>query len=160
MIKREIRIPVFAIVLLSLGGWLLHARIHTVSFDPANPSNPAFLVPFIAGLLSIIAAPLMMNFKETFVVGYLINGITVIIGTLTMATMSLSALPSPLTIPSIFLKTLLPDIFLLFPKLFLGQMVLIHYYPNGMGRMFTSWWWTKHFIYLGVVFTLGHFIWR
>ena len=66
MIKREIRLPVCAIVLLSLGGWLLHARIHTVSFDPANPSNPAFVVPFIAGLLSIIAAPLMMNFKETF----------------------------------------------------------------------------------------------
>jgi hypothetical protein len=160
MLKRDIWLPVLAIILLSLGGWLLHVRIHPVSFDPAKPANPAFFVPFVAGILSIVAVPVLLNFRSTFVVGYLINGISVIIGTLAMGRLSLTRLPSPLTFQGVFTGTLLADIFLLFPKLFLGQMVLHHYHPNGMGRLFTASWWTRHFIYLGVIFTLGAILWR
>ena len=160
MFKKEIRGAILAIMLISLGGWLLHARIHAVSFDPGNPANPAFFVPFVFGILNIIVAPFMLNFKKTVIVGYLLNGMGVVIGTLTMAAMSLSHPPSPLTFPAIFLGTMLPSIITLFPKLFLGQMVLLHFYPHGLGRMFTPLWWTKHFFYLGIVFTLGHFIWR
>ncbi|MDD4858294.1 MAG: hypothetical protein PHD74_09355 [Candidatus Krumholzibacteria bacterium] len=160
MIRKEIRLPVLAIVLLSFGGWLLHVRIHPVSFDPASPSNPAFFVPFIVGLLGIVAVPLLLNFRSTFVVGYLMNGIGVIIGTLAMTAFSVDKLPSPLTPQGILTGTLLADILILFPKLFLGQVVLLHYYPNGMGRMFTAFWWTRHFVYLGVVFALGAILWR
>lgn len=158
--KKEIEKPILALVFLSIGGWLLHTRVHAVSFDAANPSNPAFLVPFIVGLLNIVATPILLGYRKTVVVGYLTNGIGVIIGTLTMATLSLYHRPTPLTVSSIFLKTMLGDILLLFPKLFIGQMVLLHYFPHGMGRMFTAWWWTRHFVYLGIIFTLGHFIWR
>jgi hypothetical protein len=160
MFKKEIRGVILALVFISLGGWLLHDRIHAVSFNPKNPTNPAFFVPFVFGILNIIVAPFMLNFKKTVIVGYLLNGMGVVIGTLTMAAMSLSHPPSPLTFPGIFLNTMLPDIFILFPKLFLGQMVLLHFHPQGLGRMFTTLWWTKHFFYLGIVFTLGHFIWR
>jgi hypothetical protein len=160
MIKKELRLPICALVLLSLGGWLLHARAHSVSFDPSNPSNPAFVVPFLVGLLSIIAAPILLNFKGTFVVGYLINGMSVVIGTITMAAFSLAKLPSPLTAQNILTGTMLWSILLLFPKLLLGQMILLHYHPNGMGRLFTGSWWLRHFIYLSAIFTLGHILWR
>ena len=160
MIRKELRLPILALFLLSLGGWLLHVRAHPVSFDPANPSNPAFLLPYVAGLLGIVAGPLLLNYRSTFVVGYLLNGMSVVIGAITMASLSLAHLPSPLTPQGMLFGTMLSSILLLAPKLPLGQIILYHYHPNGMGRLFTTFWWTKHFIYLSVVFTLGHFLWR
>jgi len=59
-------------------------RAHPVSFDPASPSNPAFFVPSVAGLLGIVAAPLLPNYRRTFIVGYLLNGMSVAIGATTM----------------------------------------------------------------------------
>ena len=157
MIKKELRLPIFSIILLSFSGWLTHSRWH---FDPTNPSNPLFLVPYLSGLLSIILVPILLNYRNTFVVGYLINGVTAVVGTIGMATLSLTKLPSPLTFTSIFTGTMLTSILLLLPKLLLGQMVLLHYHPHGMGRLFNAFWWTRHFVYLSVVFALGHFIWR
>jgi len=157
VIKKEIRLPVYAIVILSFGGWLLHLRIHPVSFDPADPK--AF-VPYIAGIVAIAVVPFLLNSARTFVAGYLINGMSVVIGTVGMASLSIAKLPSPLTFHTILTGTMLGDILLLFPKLFLGQMVMAHYHPNGMGRLFTPFYWTRHFIYLGAIFALGHFIWR
>jgi hypothetical protein len=156
----ELRLPIGAIFLLSLGGWLLHTRAHPVSFDPANPSNPAFFVPFVGGILGIVAVPLLLNYRRTFVVGYLLNGMSVVIGAITMAALSLGDLPAPLTLREILFGTMLWSILLLLPKVFLGQIVLLHYHPNGMGRLFTPFWWTKHFIYLSAIFTLGHYLWR
>jgi|WetSurMetagenome_2_1015567.scaffolds.fasta_scaffold24578_2 hypothetical protein len=160
MIRKELRLPICAIFLLSLSGWLFHLRVHPVSFDPANPSNPAFFVPFVAGILSIVATPLLLNYRRTFVVGYLLNGMSVIVGTIAMALLSLSHLPSPLTPQGILLGTMLGSILLLLAKLPVGQIVLYHYHPNGMGRLFTPFWWTRHFIYLSATFTLGHYLWR
>jgi len=157
VIKKEIQLPVYAIVFLSLGGWLLHQRIYPVSFDPADPK--AF-VPYITGIVSIVAVPFLLNSARTFVAGYLINGMSVVIGTVAMASLSIAKPPSTLTLHAVLTETKLPDIFLLFPKLFLGQIVMAHYHPHGMGRLFTPLYWTKHFFYLGVIFALGHFIWR
>ena len=152
--------PIAGIVLLSLGGWLLHLRAHPVSFDPADPSNPALLVPFVAGILSVVAAPALLAVRSTFVVGYLWNGMSVVVGTITMAALSVSSPPSTLTAGGILLGTMLPSILLLLPKLFLGQIVLREYHPNGMGRLFTAGWWARHFVYLGAVFSIGRLIWR
>jgi len=160
MIKKELRLPILGIFLLSLGGWLLHLRAHPVSFDAAEPSNPAFLVPYIAGILGIAAVPPLLNYRRTFVVGYLLSGMSVVIGTITMASLTFARLPSPLTIQGILLGTMLSSILLLFPKLLFGQIVLFQYHPKGMGRLFTPFWWFKHFIYLGAIFTLGHYLWR
>jgi hypothetical protein len=160
MIKKELRLPILAIFVLSLAGWLIHMRSHPVSFDPANRSNPAFLVPWIAGLLSIVAVPLLLNYARTFVVGYLLNGMGVVIGSITMFMWTLAKPPSPLTLRSLLLGTMLSSILLLMPKLFIGQIVLHHYHPNGMGRLFTPFWWVRHFIYLSAIFTIWHFVWR
>ena len=158
--KKEIRKEICALVFLSLGGWLLHLRLHPIQVTADNPQNPANLVPFIFGLTNIIATPVLLNFHRTFVIGYLLNGIAVAFGSIIMGHVSLSALPYPLTLSSLFLGTTLPSILMLFSKLFIGQRILLHYHPHGMGRMFTASWWLRHFCYLTGVYAIGHFLWR
>jgi hypothetical protein len=152
--KKEIRKPILALLFLSVGGWMLHFRIHPITQDPSN------FVPFVLGLIDILITPQLFNYKKTVILAYLINGIGVIIGAITMATFSLSALPDPLTFTSIIFKTTLAHILILFSKLFIGQMILSHFYPNGLGRLFTTSWWLRHFCYLSIMFSLGHFLWR
>jgi hypothetical protein len=152
--KSEISNLIFSLFFISLGGWMLHFRIH-----PIIDSNPAHYVPFVFGLLNILFVPFLLNSKTTFLPGYLINGFGAIIGVIVMTAFSLSALPSSLTISNIFFKTTLADIFLLLPKLFLGQLILLHYFPTGLGRMFTNSWWIRHFFYLTIIFAMGHILW-
>lgn len=87
--KKELRKPILALLFLSLGGWLLHFRIHHPS---ANPSN---FVPFIFGLLNVLVTPFLFNSKKTVLLAYLINGLGVIVGAIAMAHFSLSTLPTP-----------------------------------------------------------------
>jgi membrane-bound ClpP family serine protease len=152
--KKEIRKPILALLFLSLGGWLLHFRIHPVSNNPSN------FVPFVLGLVNIIITPLLFNRKKTVIIAYLINGLGVIIGGIIMAHFSFSVLPKPLTFTNIIFKTALGDIFILFSKLFIGQTILLHFYPTGLGRMFTPSWWVRHFFYLTIAYSLGHFLWK
>jgi len=152
--KKEIRKPILTLLFLSLGGWMLHFRIHPISANPLN------FVPFFFGLFDVLITPQLFNYKKTVVIAYLFNGLGVIIGAITMAAFSLSALPAPLTFTSVIFKTTLADILILFPKLFIGQMILSHFHPAGLGRMFTTSWWIRHFFYLSAVFSLGHFLWR
>ena len=146
---------IFAIFFLSLGGWMLHYRIH-----PPSQGIPANYFPFIIGLVNILFVPLLLNFRKMFLYGYLINGFSVIFGVILMSAFSLSKLPQPLSMSNIIFKTTLADIFLLLPKLFIGQRILYIYFPQGTGRMFRGWWWVKHFFYLSLIFAAGHFLWR
>ena len=157
---KETRLLVLALVFLSLGGWLLHLRIHSLPVGPDGSTNPANWIPFVIGLLNIVVAPILLCYARTVIVGYLMNGISVIIGTILMTTFSLSRLPDPLGFGGLVLNTTFADTMILFGNLFVGQQILLHHHPRGMGRMFTLGWWTRHFIYLSVVFTIGHFIWR
>ena len=152
--KPEIRKPILELMFLSWGGWMLHFGFHPLSGDPPN------FIPFLFGLVNIIIIPQLFNHKKTVIIAYLFNGVGVIIGAILMATFSLSALPDPVTFHSIIFRTTLADILILFPKLFIGQMVLSHFYPAGLGRLFTPFWWVRHFCYLSIMFTLAHFLWR
>ncbi len=153
LFQKEIRKPILALMLISLGGWMLHFRIHSIT---ANPSN---FLPFLIGLVNIVITPILFNQRKTVIVAYLINGIGVIIGSVAMAVLSLYNLPEPLTFTSLIFKTTLGDILILLSKLFIGQMILSHYYPTGLGRFFNPGWWVRHFCYLSIVFAIGHFLW-
>jgi hypothetical protein len=154
MFKKEITNPILALIFLSLGGWLLHFRIHPLS---GNPSN---FVPFTFGLINTVVTPFLFNYKKSVIIAYLINGLAVIVGTIVMAHFSLSHLPEPLTFTNTIFRTTLADIFILLPKLFIGQTILSFFYPAGLGRMFTTSWWVRHFFYVAIVYSLGHFLWR
>jgi hypothetical protein len=154
ILRKELSKPILALLFLSLGGWLLHFRIHPISGNPPN------LISFVFGLVNIIITPLLFNQKKTVIIAYLINGLGVIIGAISMAHFSFSALPNPLTFTNIIFKTTLADIVILFSKFFIGQMILLYFYPTGLGRMFTPGWWVRHFFYITIVYSLGHFLWR
>ncbi|RQW06645.1 hypothetical protein EH223_02025 [candidate division KSB1 bacterium] len=152
--KKGIELQLFALFLIALGGWLMHLRIHSFVDNPPN------LVPFVFGLVSVFFVPILLSFKGTFLIGYLMNGFSVIIGVVVMTTFSLSGLPDPITFSGLMLRTALSYNLILLSKLFIGQMVLYHYHPTGLGRMFTAWWWARHFVYVGSVFAAGHLLWR
>jgi hypothetical protein len=152
--KKEIRKPILALIFISLGGWCLHVRVHPMSV------NLSYLAPFLAGLFSFVIVPVLVNYRKTVLIGYLLNGFSAVIGTVLMAYLSLSHLAHPLTLFSVLFQTTLADIFILISKLFIGQIILLHYFPNGLGRMFTAFWWVRHFCYFTVVYSIGHFLLR
>jgi hypothetical protein len=100
---------------LSIGGLLLHSRIHPVK---ANYSN---LVPAVSGLLSILVVPLLFCFRRSIAYGYVLNGFLVIIGTITMAHFSIAHWPNPVTVQAVLLTTTLADILILWAKFFIGK---------------------------------------
>ena len=57
-----------ALVILSLAGFMIHTRIHLIS------QNPSFIVPFVAGIMSIAVVPALFWFKKTMAYGYVLNG--------------------------------------------------------------------------------------
>lgn len=80
-----------ALVVLALGGLMLHVRIHPVAKNFSN------IVPVIAGILSVIVVPLLFSFKRTLACGYVLNGFLAIIGTIVMAHFALAHWPDAAT---------------------------------------------------------------
>jgi len=157
---KETRSLALALAFMSLGGLVLHVRVHPSIIDPDGTGVPANWIPFVAGLVGVFVTPFLLSLPKTVIVGYLINGMSVILGTILMSTKSLSAMPVPLTFGALLFKTTFSDILLLFGKLFVGHQIFLYHHPAGMGRMFTTGWWARHFFYLATVFAIGHFIWR
>jgi len=153
LFQKEIRKPILALMLISLGGWMLHFRVHPITAHPAN------FLPFLLGIIDIVITPVLFNYRKTVIVAYLVNGIGVIIGSIAMAVFSIYHLAGPVTLSSILFKTMLSDILILLSKLFIGQLILSFYYPSGLGRLFTPFWWVRHFCYLSIVFAVGHILW-
>ena len=154
---------VLALIAMATGGFLLHIRIHPYS---ANHSN---LVAILSGILSIVVVPLLFSFKKSVSFGYVLNGMLVIIGTITMAHFSLAHLPETLSIAAIFTKTLLADILILWGNFFVGKALfdfeihgldpdkprigIVYRYPNNG-------WWAIHLILIACVYWAGHILWR
>ena len=152
-----------ALVLLSLGGWLFHIRFHPFTEAAEN------LIPFLAGFLSIAAIPLLFWWRRTIQWAYLLNGMTVIYGTITMGHFSLSNLPEKVTLVSLFMNTLFPDIAVLWTKFALGKALfdlnLLHSEKDELSKM--KWyrypamgWWLVHLFAMTTVYTLGNLLWR
>lgn len=153
----SIRGELASLVLLSLGGLLMHWRYHPIPL-PGAPASHANIIPFILGLAGIIAVPLLLSRKKTWLTGYLINGFAVITGAVMMGYIGVSGWSGMPDIETIVFDSMLPVILLSVPKLIIGQMVLRHYRPDGTGRMFTPLWWTRHFFYVSAVFTAGRLL--
>lgn len=153
---------VFALVCVSLGGWLLHLKIHPPGRSTVN------YIPFITGIVSIIIIPLLFMFKKTVHWGYVLNGMTVILGTVTMAHYSLKNFPETLTFKVIFIYSTLPDIILLFTKFFVGKalfdLILFGYSDNQKTGSFVRYpnmgWWLVHLVTISIIYYLGNTFWR
>ncbi len=162
--KQNIRLLLIAgLVAASLGGWLLHLRIHQPSANAIN------WLPFLTGIVGIVVVPAMFMSKKTFPFAYIINGMLVIIGTIVMGDVSIKHLPQHFTLLTIFVGTLFADIAILFTNFFIGKALFelemfktidavirsgrFWRYPN-MG------WWGAHFVTLSLVYVLGALLWK
>jgi hypothetical protein len=152
-----------ALVSLSLGALLLHLRIHPLAKNPSN------FVPFIACLLSLIVVPFLFSFKRLVEYGYVLNGMLVIIGTITMSHLSLAHWPTHTTFGTIFLKTMLPDILILWGNFFVGKALFDLEFSNydltreKGGKTFrypNMGWWIVHLAAISTVYAIGHALWR
>ena len=155
---------ILAIFFLALGGWLLHLRIHPLAKDAEN------YIPFVAGFISVIVIPVLFIFRSTISFAYLLNGMTVIIGTITMAQFSIENPPQVLTLKTIFLGTLLADIILLWGKFAVGKALFdldsVINRPDAQissGRFFrypNMGFWFVHLVSLTAVYMIGKYFWK
>ena len=162
--KQNIRnLLVAGLVATSLGGWLLHLRIHPLADSPVN------FIPFFAGLISIVALPVMFLSRKTLAYAYVINGMIVIIGAITMGHVSLMRLPDPLTFKAMVLGTLFADIVLLSTKFLFGKALFeleMFKFIDAPARRKRFWrypnmgWWWVHFFAMTAVYAGGNLLWK
>jgi len=149
--------------LISLGGFLLHLRIHPLHVNPAN------YVPFIAGIVASFIVPFMFFIDELVPYAYMINGILAIIGTITMAHFSFAHFPKNPTFMTLLTNTLFADIAILWAKFVFGKAIfdLAHIKSDTdvvsegrFARFPNTGFWAVHLIGFSIVYSLGHILWR
>ena len=155
---------ILAIFFLALGGWLLHLRIHPITKDAEN------YIPLVAGFISVLVIPVLFIFRSTIPFAYLLNGMTVIIGTITMTHFTIENHPPVWTLQTIFLGTLLADIIMLWGKFAVGkalfELELAVNQPDApmrSGRFFrfpNMGFWFAHLVTLTAVYLIGNYYWK
>ena len=148
---------------LAIGGFFLHLRIHPFT------EHAYGAVPFISGLLSILLVPCLFSFRKTLDYGYVLNGLLVILGTITMAHFSIAHWPQPASFEAVLLKTTMADILILWAKFFVGKALFeleLHGYDPNHTKQGASWrypnlgWWMIHLAAISAVYGLGNLLWR
>jgi len=160
MIRRTL---VAGLFFFALGGWFLHLRIHPPSEEAGH------LIPFISGVLSVFCVPVLFCYRRTLVLAYLLNGFSVILGTVLMAHFSIVRFQGPLTLPNVLLMTTIPDIVILWGKFALGkalfdlELLRSETDAASKGRFFRyprmGWWWV-HLAGVAAIYALGNLFWK
>ena len=148
---------------LALGGWLLHLRIHTLAKSEDN------VIPLISGIISVFCLPFLFWFRPTIALAYIINGFSVIIGTIVMTHFSIVTFKGPVTPANIILNTTFADIAVLWGKFTVGKALFdLEFLKSetdvvAKGRFFRypnmGWWWA-HLFGLTIVYALGNIFWK
>jgi hypothetical protein len=154
---------IWGLFFLSLGGWLLHYRIHPLTKASVN------YIPFISGILGVFCLPFLFLSRKTLNLAYLVNGFQAILATIVMGHFSIVHFEGPLSITNVILNTLFADIALAWAKFAVGRALYdLEYlksdsdlvskkryfrYPN-MG------WWLVHLVGLMAVYAAGNILWK
>jgi len=78
-------------------GWLAaSSSIHPIAKDAEN------YIPLVAGFISVFLIPVLFIFRSTISFAYLLNGMTVIIGTIAMTHFSIENHPQVWTLQTIY----------------------------------------------------------
>jgi hypothetical protein len=126
MFREDVRHLIWVYFLISLGGLLLHVRIHPPSASAFNWVAAAF------GAVNAFLLPFLFNSRKTVAWAYLMAWATVATGTVAMAYYSVTSWELPITASNIILKTTLPDILILMAKLPLAYRILRIHRPEGL----------------------------
>ena len=123
MIKKQIYLPILAFFLVSLGGLILHLRIHPPVLE--GKLRVFFLIPAVFAGAATFVLPFMFNSKRLYAYAYLINLAAVITGTITMAYFSFTHWEGPVTVRTVLFNSTFPDIVILLAKLPLAHSILV-----------------------------------
>jgi hypothetical protein len=162
--KENIKVTLLtAFFCLALGGWVLHLRIHPIA------RNIDYIIPFISGIISVFCLPILFCFRPTIALAYIFNGFLVILGTITMADLSISHFEGPVTLGNIIMNTTFADIALLWGKFSIGKALFdldrlksdTESTPKGRFWRYPNmgWWWV-HLLGLSIIYALGNIIWK
>lgn len=125
MFRTGVRDLICAFFLISLGGFLLHLRIHPVSVSAFHWVAGAF------GAVNTFVLPILFRSPATVAWAYVFTWATVIAGTVGMAYHSVTVWKLPVTPVNILLSSTLPDILILWAKLLIAHRILRIYRPYG-----------------------------
>ena len=139
------RALILALFLLSLGGAMLHVRIHPLyeapeaapvaaGEPPGPPGEPEFqvehLFAWVISLVDVVVVTALFCSIRTVSVAYLLNGMFVIFGTVFMAHVGIVDLLHKFKEPTLFqwvFQTTLSDIFVLWVDFFIGKAIYDSY---------------------------------
>ncbi|MDP1854063.1 MAG: hypothetical protein Q8L26_07695 [Candidatus Omnitrophota bacterium] len=153
---------IFALITISIGGLLLHLRIHPLIVDGILEFE--HLIPAVFGALSVIVVPCLFLKQNTADLAYLLTGLSVIFGAIIMSHLSIATWEGGVSLLKIMLKTTLADSLILLAKFFIGKALFESYFPERLKlncqfpqsfRFLFDGWWLLHFIGITVVYTLG-----
>jgi len=122
--KKPIYMEIWTLICISLGGILLHYRIH----PPAQ--NASNWVPLLLGLITCVILPFMFCCPKGAKWAYLINLATVVIGIIMMTHYSIEAfakMEGSITLNMMIFQSTLADNIILLAKLFPAQRILQYY---------------------------------
>lgn len=123
--RRLARLLAFAWFWLSLGGLLLHLRIHPVQ------DSLFHWIPAIVGAVNTFVLPLLFLRRDLAPYAVLAAWFTVVIGTMGMAWFSLTTWFEPVTFTTVILHSTFADIAILWAKIPLAYVILSLVRPEG-----------------------------
>jgi hypothetical protein len=121
------RVLLWALVLVALGGLLLHYRIHPyLPPDKDHPGQAVFRGSYLAAtlvpLVDLIGVTALFMSRRTAALAYLVNGLFVIYGTVLMGHFSIAMLaPSGAGVADWILKSTFADIALAWGDFMIGK---------------------------------------
>jgi hypothetical protein len=121
------RALLWALVLVALGGLLLHYRVHPYLLpDKEHPGQMlfrgSFLVATLLPLFDLIVVTTLFLSRRTAALAFLINGLLVVYGTVLMGHFSIAMLaPRGPSLADWFLKSTFPDIALAWGDFMIGK---------------------------------------
>ena len=125
MFDKQVRELIWAYGILSLGGLLLHLRIHPPGESLFNWLGTGF------PLVNVVIVPFLFSRPSTVAWAFLFACITVAAGATAMAYHSIITWNMPLTFKTAILNSTLPDILILSIKIPLAYKILLHFRPRG-----------------------------
>ncbi len=123
MAKKQIYLSILAFFLVSLGGLILHLRVHPPLLE--GKLRLFFLIPTVFAGAATFILPFMFNSRKLCPYAYLINLAAVISGTVAMAYFSVTHWEGPLTVRTVLFNSTFPDIVILLAKLPLAHGILL-----------------------------------
>jgi uncharacterized membrane protein YkgB len=106
---------------VSLGGLLLHFRIHPAVKD--GVLSGTYAIPTALGIFDVVVITLLLCWPKTVTLGFLLNGMFCIVGVIMMAAFAFAHPPADSTFIGWTLNTTLSDILLLVGDFFIVRGV-------------------------------------